>query len=57
MINATSLADMADDYEVTMDTSKDKAMFVHLLDKIACFGQMKNQLHGLSLKDPKRHVT
>ena len=57
MINATSLADMADDYEVTMDTSKDKAMFVHLLDKIVCFGQMKNQLHGLSLKDPKRHVT
>ena len=57
MINTTSLADMADDYEVTMDTSKDKAMFVHLLDKIVCFGQMKNQLHGLSLKDPKRHVT
>ena len=57
MTNIISLADMADDHRVTMDTSKDKAMFVHLPDKIIRFGQMENRLYGLSLKDPKRHLT
>ena len=54
--NVISLADMADDHRVTMDTSKDKAMFVHLPDKIIRFGQMENRLYGLSLNDPKRHL-
>ena len=37
---------MADDYKVTIDTSKDKAMFAHIPDKIVRFGQMKNRLCG-----------
>ena len=55
--STTSLADVADDHRVTMDTSKDQAMLVHLPDKIVRFGQMENQPRGLSLNDPKRHLT
>ena len=53
----TSLADVADDHRVTMDTSKDQAMLVHLPDKIVRFGQMETRPRGLSLNDPKRHLT
>ena len=56
MTNVISLADMADDHIVTMDTSKDKSMLVHLPDKIVRFVQMENRPHGLSLNDPKRHL-
>ena len=57
MTNTMSLYGMADDYRVTMDTSKCKAMFVHLPGKIARFGQMENRMYGLSLNDLKRYIT
>ena len=57
MTNIISLADIANDHRVTIDTSKDKAMFVHLPDKIIRFRQMENWLYGLSLNNPKHHLT
>ena len=52
----TRLADVSDDYRVTMNTSEDKSMIVHLPDKIVRFAQMENRLRGLSLNNPKHHL-
>ena len=57
MSNTISLADMADDYRVTMDTNADKAMFVHLPHKIVRFGQMKNRLCGLDQNDKSKNCS
>lgn len=45
--NIIILADMIDSYKVTMNTSVDKAFFVHLPDKIVRFGLLPNRLFGL----------
>ena len=37
MINIISIVDMANDYKVTIYTSKDRSMFVHLPEKIVRF--------------------
>ena len=46
MTNIISLADIAKLYRVTMDTYKDKAIYVHLPDKIVKFPQLKGGLYA-----------
>ena len=43
---------MADNYHITMDTSVNKAMFVHIPDKIVRFGQLSNRLYRIDLNSP-----
>jgi hypothetical protein len=40
-----------------MDTSKDKAFFVHLPDKIVVFKQMENNLYGMDPMDPNSFIS
>ena len=57
MTNIIALSDMAAKYKVTMDTSKDKAFFVHLPDKIVVFKQMENNLYGMDPMDPNSFIS
>ena len=49
--NIISLADIADEHRVTMDTNIDKAFFVHLPDRVVRFGQLPNRLCGMNIND------
>ena len=57
MTNIISLSDMTSKFKVTMDTSKEKAFFVHLPDKIVKFRQMENNLYGMDPSDPKSFIS
>ena len=46
MTNIISLADIAKKYRVTMDTYKEKAINVHLPNKIVKFPQLKGGLYA-----------
>ena len=39
-----------------MDSSKEKAFLVHLLDKIVRLKQISNNLHGMDSSDPANYV-
>jgi len=47
---------MTSGFKVTMDSSKEKAFLVHLPDKIVKFNQLKNNLYGMDLTDPKSYM-
>ena len=51
------MKDMTDRYRVTMDSSVEKAIFVHMPDKIVTFKQLRNNLYGMDLKDPKSFIS
>ena len=56
MTNIISSADLSKNYRVTMDTSKEKTMIVHLKEKQVKFSQMSGGLytHNPKLKE-KEH--
>jgi hypothetical protein len=47
---------MVKKFRVTIDSDKEKALLVHLLNKIVCFKQMKNKLYTLNLKEKNNCV-
>ena len=57
--NILALCDVTKKFKVTMDTSEEKAMLVHLPDKIIQFDQSDNGLYILNPKEKKsqQHVT
>ena len=57
LTNIISLADMASRFRVTMDTEKDKAFLVHLLDKIVRFKELNINLHGMDPTDPESFIS
>ena len=57
MTNIIALSDMTSKFKVTMDSSKEKAFFVHLPDKVVKFKQMKNNLYGMDPSDPKSFIS
>ena len=56
MLNVISIADMADDHVISMNTKYDKAMYVHLPDKIVRFRQINNRLYGLDPKEKEQNI-
>ena len=57
MTNIVALKDMTDRYRVTMDSDKEKAMFVHMPDKIVVFKQLDNNLYGMDPTDKSSYIT
>ena len=57
MMNIIAMKDMTDRYRVTMDSAVEKAMFVHMPDKIVIFKQLKNNLYGMNPEDPKSFLS
>ena len=57
MTNIIALSDMTAKFKVTMDSSKEKAFFVHLPDKVVIFKQMGNNLYGMDPSDPKSFIS
>ena len=49
--NIIALSDITDKFRVTMDTANEKAMLIHLPDRIVKFEQMSN---GLYARDPTK---
>ena len=56
MTNIIALADMADKYKVTMDTSNERAMLVHMDNKIIKFKQMNNRLYAMDPRNPDEYI-
>ena len=56
MTNIIAMADMADLYRVTMDTSEENCFLVHLQDRIIRFVQMTNRLYAMDPRDPSRYI-
>ena len=44
--NIISLVDISKNYRVTLDTTKEKAMIVHLKDKLVNFTELPGRLYG-----------
>jgi hypothetical protein len=55
--NIISLADMTKKFRVTMDLLKDKALLVHLPDKVVCFKEMKNGLYALNPNNKQNYIS
>ena len=47
MTNIIALKDMIDKHRVTMDSEKEKAMFIHMPDNIVVFKQLDKNLYGM----------
>ena len=48
---------MTDKYRVTMDSAVEKALFVHMPEKIVVFKQLENNLYGMDPEDPTSYIT
>ena len=57
MTNIIAMKDMTDRFRVTMDSAVEKALFVHLPDKIVIFKQLKNNLYGMHPNDPESFIS
>ena len=57
MTNIIAMKDMTDRYRVTMDSAVEKALFVHLPDKVVIFKQLKNNLYGMNPNDPESFIS
>ena len=57
MTNIIALSDMTDKFRVTMDSNIEKALFVHLPDKVVKFKQLLNDLYGMNPADPENYIT
>ncbi len=53
MTNIISLKDMTKKFRVTMDSTKELALLVHMPDKIVKFKQFKNGLYAMDPSDEK----
>ena len=51
------MKDMTSKYKVTMDSAVEKALFVHMKNKIAVFKQLENNLYGMDPRDPASYIT
>ena len=54
--NIISLSDMMKRFRVTMDSLRDKALLVHLPDKVVRFKEMKNGLYALNPNDKSSYI-
>ena len=50
------LADMADKYRVTYDSEKERAMIVHMPDRVVKFKQLSNRLYGMDPRCPEEYI-
>jgi hypothetical protein len=50
--NIMALCDVTEKFRVTMDSSKEKALLVHMPHKVLRFKQMKGGLYAMNPKDP-----
>ena len=57
MTNIIAMKDMTDKYRVTMDSAVEKALFVHMPEKIVVFKQLENNLYGMDPEDPTSYIT
>jgi hypothetical protein len=53
--NIMALCDVTDKFRVTMDSSKEKALLVHMPHKVIRFTQMKGGLYAMNPKDPENN--
>jgi hypothetical protein len=53
--NIMALCDVTDKFRVTMDSSKENALLVHMPHKVICFTQMKGGLYTMNPKDPENN--
>jgi hypothetical protein len=53
--NIIALSDMTAKFRVTMDSTAEKAMLIHLPDKVIKFWQMPNGLYAMDPTDPHRN--
>ena len=47
---------MTDNFHVTMDSEKEKALCVHMPRKIVKFRQMSNGLYGMNPNNPNENI-
>ena len=57
MTNIIAIKDIANKYRVIMDSSVEKAPFVHISDKIVRFKQLNNNLYGLDPRDKSNYMS
>ena len=57
MTNIIAMKDMTSKYRVTMDSAIEKALFVHMKNKIVVFKQLENNLYGMDPRDPESYIT
>ena len=57
MTNIIAMKDMTDKYRVTMDSAVEKALFVHMPEKIVVFKQLENNLYGMDPEDPTSYIS
>jgi hypothetical protein len=53
--NIMALCDVTDKFRVTMDSSKELALLVHMPDKVVRFKQMNGGLYAMNPKDPENN--
>ena len=56
-MNIIAMKDMTGRYRVTMDSSVEKAMFVHMPDKVVIFKQLRSNIYGMGPEDPKSFIS
>ena len=57
MTNIIAMKDMTDKYRVTMDSAVEKALFVHMPEKIVVFKQLENNLYGMDPGNPTSYIS
>jgi hypothetical protein len=57
MTNIISMKDMTDKFQVTMDSRKERALLVHMPNKIVRFKQFSNGLYAMDPSDDQSFVT
>ena len=55
--NIIAMKDMTGKYIVTMDSVVEKALFLHMQNKIVVFKQLENNLYGMDPRDPANYMT
>ena len=57
MTNIIAMKDMTDRFRVTMDSAIEKALFVHMPDKVVIFKQLDNSLYGMDPRDSSSYMS
>ena len=57
MTNIIAMKDMTDRYRVTVDSAADKALSVHLQDKIVIFKQLNNNWYSMDPSNPNSYIS